>query len=184
MKMLLAGLERLPDSTAATVKASLGPEVVRAIEEASGVEWLSAELNLATTRAVHATLGPRAFARFFRALSGESFRGPLFRAIVEGAIAVFGLDPGSWTRLLPSGWGMVFRDLGRWEVQRSGDHVDLTLSSLPAPFLADRVWPESVAASLGGLVDLAKTEGGVEVVEVDAPRGKARFVMRWVARPV
>jgi hypothetical protein len=180
MKTVLAAVDALEPEGAPAVRERFGAAAVRAVEEASAVDWLAFDLNLALTRRIEEVLGRAGCHRFFRAHSDESFRSPVFRAIADGAIALFGLDPSSWARLVPSGWGLVFREVGRWSVERNEPgEVRLALSDLPPASVADDVWPASVAASLGAIIGLAKAEGGVHLTSVERGRQVARYTVAW-----
>jgi hypothetical protein len=184
MKGLLVHVGRLPPESAAAVLAHFGRDAARAVEESTGLEWLPLAENVRLTRAVHEALGQEASDRFFRAQLLQSFEGPLFRALVDGAIHLFGLEPASWARLVPSGWGLVFRDCGRWDVARAArGEVILTLADVPPACTVDAVWPRSVAASLGAIVDMAKAPGEATLAEFEAGAPALRVALRWSARP-
>jgi hypothetical protein len=183
MKSLLGSVGRLPPERAAAVLAHFGGEAARAVEESTGLEWLPLGDNVRLTRAVHEALEQEACDRFFRAQLLQSFEGPLFRALADGAIHLFGLDPMSWARLVPSGWGLVFRDCGRWDVAHAAPgEVLLTLADVPPACTVDAVWPRSVAASLSAIVDLAQARGEATLAGFEPGAPAMRVALRWSAR--
>ena len=184
MKTLVAGVDALPAADAAAVRARVGPAALAQIADSAGPEWLPLELNAALTRALHDALGVQRSAMFFRARLGEALRAPLFKAVHDGAVALFGLDPSSWLKLVPRGWELVFRGCGAWsKPQHTAPGVaEIELRELPPLMTSDRVWPVSVAASLSALVDAGKAQGAMELTGFDAKAGRASYVLRWSAK--
>jgi hypothetical protein len=180
MKTLFTTLAARAPEHVAAVRERFGADGVRAVEDASAVDWLDLGLNLALTRCIEEVLGRAACHRFFRAHTDEAFQTPVFRAIADGAIALFGLDPGSWARLVPSGWGLVFREVGRWTMVRNvAGEVRLELRDLPPASVADDVWPATVAASLGALIGLAKVDGAVRLTALEPRARVAHYTVAW-----
>lgn len=179
MKALLASIDGRPQGPA--VRGRLEPSVLSAIEESRGVEWLPLQWNLDLTRAIAAELGPEGTHAFFRDQLLESFRGPLLGLLVDSAVRVFGIDPASWARWVPRGWGLVFRDCGLWTVEadRVGRRVVLRCADLPEACAGDAVWLRSVASSFSAMVDFARARGGVALGAVDRAARAATFVMTW-----
>ncbi|HET9598015.1 MAG TPA: hypothetical protein VFP65_20675 [Anaeromyxobacteraceae bacterium] len=183
MKTVLAAVDALAPEQAPAVRERFGAAALRAVEDASAVEWLDLGLNLSLTRAIEEVLGRAGCHRLFRSQLDEALQTPVFRAIVDGAIALFGLDPSSWARFIPSGWGLVFREVGRWSVEHNAPgELQLALADLPPATVVDDVWPASVAASLGALVGLARAEGGVQLAAMDRGRRLARYTLAWTPR--
>ncbi len=178
MKSLLAALDRHPE--AAAVRRRLDPRLLAAVEESSGLEWQPLQWNLELTRAVREELGGEGTHAFFRHALLEAFGGPLLGFLVDCAVRVFGIDPASWARWVPRGWALVFRDCGTWSVAESAPgRVAFHFDGVPAACAADRIWLQSVASSLGAIVDLARARGGVELGAVDQAAGRATYVMTW-----
>ena len=137
-------------------------------------------LDLDVTHALERALGPEGKHRFFREHQLASFQSPLFRALVDSATAIFGLDPGSWARWIPRGWGIVFRDCGQWVVDRTDPgEVDLALLAPPPGCLDDEIWLRSLASSFSAFLVVAKTEGEFAFVRVDRARAAALYTLRW-----
>jgi len=179
MKSLLAALGEVAEVAA----AELDPVQRAAIEEASGLEWLPFEANLTLTRAIYHRLGEAEAGAFFRRHTVAALGGPLLRGIVDAAVRLFGLDPGSWARWVPRGWEQVFRRVGTWSVATiPAGEARLALEDLPASALLDGCWPGSVASSLGALCDLARCQGGARLT-VDAAHRRLEFQLRWQPKP-
>ena len=184
MKTLLASVDRLPAGRAAAIRGALGPETVRLVEDASGVEWLPLEANVRLSHALHAVLEPGEFDAFHRSHFLTACRGPLFGAILDGVVAMFGYDLDAWARFVPTGWSATFRECGRWSIApRASGVVEMVLRDLPARCVLDRVWPSSVAASLSALLDLGQADGAVDLLELRRRRAEAVYLLRWNLRP-
>jgi hypothetical protein len=180
MKSMLAAAGRLPGGGGAAAQALVPPALVAQIDQASGIDWLPIESNLAVTRALHQVLAPPAFHLFFRDFLLESFQGALLKAMVDAAVRVFGIDPGSWARWIPKGWGLIFKNAGAWTVVGAEKgQVAFQVDGLPEACLEDRVWLSSVASSLSAIVELARAKGGFDLTGVDRAARRATFTMRW-----
>lgn len=180
LRSIIEHIARLPEPTRSTVRAALDAATVAQIDASFGVDWLPLELEIGLTRAITRVLGPAEAHRFFLAHQLAAMQGPLFKTLLDSATALFGLDPGSWARWIPRAWNTVFRNCGRWEIERTGPgEVDLTLVELPPEGLADEVWLRSLASSFSALVPLAKREGEFAFDGVERGRSAARFRLRW-----
>ncbi|HTN53651.1 MAG TPA: hypothetical protein VML50_14675 [Anaeromyxobacter sp.] len=180
LKSLLTAVDAL--ACAPAVRAHVGAAVLGATEGASGIDWLPLEHDLAFTGAIYQVLPAAEADAFFRAHTSASFEGPLLRTMVDTAVRLFGLDPGSWARWVPKGWSMIFRGTGEWSVGaiRPGE-ARLGLAALPDEAIAHAHWLRSVARSLDALCDLARCTGGMELAAVDLAARRADFVLRWAA---
>jgi len=180
LKLVLAAADRTAQAQA--IRARVGPEVARAVEEATGTDWLPVAHDVALAGALEAVLGPEGLAGFNRLMMQDSLRGPLLRALVEMATHFLGLDAGAWAGWIPRGWGLMFKHCGRWSVVRRGSgEVVMTLTGLPPICAADAVWPVSVASALSAVLPAVGTVGTVSLESVDPAGGTAVYVMRWQA---
>jgi hypothetical protein len=183
LKLLLESAERQVHSAAVLERLDVGS--LGAIREASGLDWLPLEHDLALTRALYEGLGAAAAGRFFRAHTLGSFDGPVLRTMVHTAVRLFGLEPGAWARWVPKGWQLLFRGCGDWTVGEAGPgRVTLTLSAMPPACAEDPAWLRSVGSSLEALLDLARVRGVVELAPREAGAAEATFALRWSARGI
>jgi len=184
MRSLLAKIEQLPHFAKSAVRQGTGDSTIRQIAEAATSDWLPLSLNLRLTQQLHEALGPEGTRRFFHDHQLEAFGSATFRFLVDAATTLFGLDPGSWARWVPRGWGLVFRHCGEWVVERSAPGlVDFALVSPPDCCLGDEIWLQSLAWSLSAILDLAHVEGAFTFEGVDERRQAARFALRWRPPP-
>jgi hypothetical protein len=180
LRSILAHVGKLPESACSAILADLGPEALAQIEGAASSDWLAFAVDLDLTHAIGRTLDPAGQHRFFREHQLAAFHGPLFRALVDSASAIFGLDPGSWARWIPRGWGIVFRECGQWVVDRAErGAVDLALIAPPPGCLDDEVWLRSLASSFSAFLVLTRREGEFELSRVDRGRDAACYTLRW-----
>jgi len=177
---ILEHVDKLPEPDRRAVRAAVDPAVLAQIESAAVSDWLPFALDLALTHAVAGVLGAAGTHQFFLRQQLAASQSPLLKTLAESATAIFGLDPGSWTRWIPRGWSIIFRDCGSWEIERTGPgEVRLALVDLPARCLDDEVWLRSVASSFSSMLVVAKAEGEFALDGVDRARSAARYRLRW-----
>lgn len=179
MKSLLEAVARLPPRDAALVRDRLGPAAVAAIEDATSIDWLPAQMDLDLTLALHGALGEARFGRFFRQELARAFSGPLLKVIVEAALRVFHADAAAFAGWVGKGWPLLFRDCGSWIVERAGDgEAVVRIHDLPPAFVND-VWLRSVAHSLDAFWDLARARGAVTLTASDPHQRTATYRIAW-----
>jgi hypothetical protein len=170
----------LPELSRAAVLEAIGPRVLEEVEGSASSDWIPFQLDLELTHAIARVLGPLGTHRFFQQQQLASFEGPLFKALVDSATSLFGLDPGSWARWIPRGWGTVFRECGQWVIDLSEKGaVDLALVAPPPGCLDDEVWLASVAGSFSAFLVVARCEGEFALDRVDRARDAACYRLRW-----
>ncbi len=180
LRSLVEKVRELPAGPRAAVLDAIGAAALDEVEGSASSDWLPFELDLALTHAVAGVLGPEGTHQFFQQHQLASFQGPLFKALVDSATTIFGLDPGSWARWIPRGWGIVFRECGQWVVDRSEKGaVDLALVAPPPGSLEDELWLRSVASSFSAFLVVARSEGEFALDRVDRSRDAACYRLRW-----
>jgi hypothetical protein len=180
---MLEHVDALPEPARQAIRGALEPAALAQIETSASTDWLPFSLDLDLTHALARSLGSAGTHRFFHDHQRASFQGPLLKTIVDAATALFGLDPGSWVRWVPRGWSTVFRECGRWEIDRTAPgEVDLALVAPPAGCLEDDVWLRSLASSFSSMLAIAKASGEFVLDHVDGARGAACYRLRWRTR--
>lgn len=179
MRTFLEEVDRLPpDDTRAIRETSA--EWIPQIEAAGPITWIPVEANVDMTRAVASALGPRRTHDFFCDLSLKAYETPLMRGLIRSVVALVGHDPGRYLEWFQKGFGLVFRDVGTWDVsERSENHATLQGSRLPDALFSDDVWLDSVASSLHSLFRLAHCEGAVAARDKTRAGRTVTFRMMW-----
>lgn len=176
---------------AAEVRARLGDDHQTRIECAGPLVWLPLDADLELQRALDEVLGSARTREFALATLREYLATSILQTAVTTAVGLFGLNPGSFARLLPPAWGLLYRDCGRWSVSRSFDpdrqrarewrEVELRLEGLPPACVREDAWLSAVATVLHALLILCERPGEVELLERDergSPDGGAKVVFR------
>lgn len=182
MRMLLDQLEKHPAAGIEEVMHDLA-DVRRQIATAPVLGWLPGQVNIDTIDAITVRLGQPEGERFFQRLWprvwGES---PFMSSFVQGILRLH-RDPGAYVKQVGRGYPQVFRNFGRWTVERDGQQRALgRLEDVPAGcFAHDAAWLHYVAVSLVTLYDQAGHVGDARVIEADAGRGAAVFEFTWAA---
>jgi len=178
---------------AAEIRARLGDVHQTRIECAGPLAWLPIETDLQLQSALDEVLGAERTREFLLANLRELMAASLVQNLVTTVVGLFGLDPGSFARLLPPTWGLLYRTTGRWRVVRrelaplgrDGDwrEVDLQLVDLPSACVDNEAWVAAVATVHHALLVVCGREGEVELVE-RRPTAPAELVYRlaWQTR--
>lgn len=160
------------------IREQLGDAHQTSIECAGPLVWLPIDADLALQRALAEVLGPARTRDFVLANLRQIMAGSLMQNLIQTAVGLFGLDPGSFARLLPPAWGLLYRDCGQWSLTRSLDpdrqrarewrEVELRLSGLPRACASEDAWLAAVATVQHALLILcgrADDEGEVELLD-------------------
>lgn len=157
---------------AAELREHLGDTHQTRIECAGPLAWLPIETDLALQQALDAVLGAERTREFLLANLREFMATAIVQNIVATAVGLFGLNPGSFARLLPPAWGLLYRDAGRWSVNRSEispgrewQEVELRLIGLPSACASEDAWLTAVATVHHALLILCGRIGEVELLE-------------------
>lgn len=179
---------------AAEIRERLGDVHQTRIECAGPLAWLPIETDLALQRALDAVLGVERTREFLLANLREFMAASLMQNLVATAVGLFGLDPGSFARLLPPAWGLLYRETGRWSVVRRDvsplatersdwREVELRLSDLPSACAGEHAWLTAVATVHHALLILCGREGEVELCEHDLETpSEVVFRLAWKTR--
>lgn len=180
MKNLFAALEaigRLADVEAAD------PALLREVASAPRLSWLPVALNVRTVEAVVSSVGEeRGFALLAECVFRQ-FGTPLWKNFIGGAMRLLGAEPGALGSWLPEAFSLVFRDCGRFSIERSGEHeLTLRVDDLPPALAAQRRWLRSLATGTTPLFTLCGVSGSARLDEVSLTERRARFVLTWKPR--
>lgn len=102
------------------------------------------------------------------------------RGLVSTIVAVVGHDPARYLDWMQKGFGLLFRDFGRWTIlERERMHAVIEVVGLPQECFTDDIWLDSVSSSFYALFTISMREGAVNVRERDPASGRARFRLTW-----
>jgi hypothetical protein len=180
MKGLLASIERLPAEESSRVRALVPGALTAAVADATSIDWLPLDMNLAVTRAIHGGLGDARFYGFFRDQLVEAFSGPLLSVVLDAALRVFRADAASFAAWVGRGWPLIFRECGAWKVECAGEGMArLRIEALPAACAEDEIWLRSVAHSIDAFWVLARTDGSCTYSGRDLAGAAATYELSW-----
>ncbi len=185
LRSMLAGLESL-GGDGIKIRRALADTSLTAIECAGALVWLPVELHLELSHCMSKELGRDQFRRLVQDAMRRAYLESSGHRLVHMAMRMFGLDPGSLARFLPSIYGALFRACGEWTVERLGRSAEgdeaiatLVLDGLPAVCVGDEIWRDGLASCVFSLLVLADADGEVEVDAVGLEQGWVRFRMSW-----
>ncbi len=189
-------LDRSDELVPGSLRERLGDAELTAIECAGPLVWLPVTIDLAVQRALADGLGPEPASELLRVGLRQVRASTPIRMIVQTAIGLFGVNPGSLARVVPNAWNLLYRECGHWNVERSeaelADRVGpdrdreivLRLADLPQACADEPAWLEAVATILHALLIFCDAEGQVELIAREArtgpaPRSSAVFRLHW-----
>jgi hypothetical protein len=185
MRNALVGLERL-GGDGAKIRSALDDATLTTVECAGPLAWLPIRVNLELSHCVAEVLGEERFESFVQELMRRTYTESTVHRLIHAAIGLLGFDPGSFARLVPHAYGLLFRACGAWRVERVGEAFDgdeavstLILEQLPQECVRDRIWIKSVGCSLYALLVVAEADGRVELDSVDEESRSVRFRLSW-----
>ncbi|MFV8752009.1 hypothetical protein ACNOYE_15795 [Nannocystaceae bacterium ST9] len=188
-------LDRADELVPGSMRGHLADAELTAIECAGPLVWLPITIDLALQRALAELLGPERASELLRASLRQVWASTPIRAIIQTAVGLLGVNPGSLARLVPNAWNLLYRECGRWSVERPetelaeaarGREILLRLAELPQACADEPAWLEAVATILHALLILCDAEGEVELIAREArtgtsPRSSALFRLQWRA---
>jgi hypothetical protein len=180
MKNVFAALD---EQSHLPVLAREAPELAREVGAARRMSWLPIACNVRLVEAAAACFGEE---RGLEILSGcvfAQFETPLWRGFVGSAVRLLGREPASLGRWIPQAFSLVFRDCGRWSVEKgTGQELRVSVRELPEPLVAHRLWLRSLAIGMLPLFTLCGNDGESALVQVDARARCASYRLRWKPR--
>jgi hypothetical protein len=159
------------------VRAELKPESLEEIENAWAASWLPIRLDVELTEAFFRLAGTARGCEAMRRNLAGTFDQPILRPLVEGALRLLGRHPGKLLRWSPRVWSLLFRDLGRLEVEIEAGHAAVLMLDLPPEVAGSREYLLGSAAAIAAVFDLTGYEGTCELREHG--KGRARFELGW-----
>lgn len=174
----LAGLAQLGPELERQILKHLNAADRQAIVDAPRAGWLPLEFDVQLTDAVVEVGGLDTMMKWSNATMMQSFSGPLLRPVIDGAVRVFGLNPGSLLRLAPRVWHHVFRDCGELHLTGSfPGFAGLHLVDAAPELTRSSNYLKGIASSLEALFTVCQREGTIRLLPVE--QSLVVFECRW-----
>lgn len=160
------------------IRARLRPETLRAIESATRLDWMPFAVDLEVVEAVHAEGGEAGTREWSRRALLRTARAPLLKPLVDGAVRLFGLEPGGVLRFAPRVWGTIFRHCGEMEVTAGEREARVSLLRLPPP-VRHHPFLVSIAGAVEAVCEICRVTGQVDFEPREPGSDRADFSLRW-----
>lgn len=172
-------LDVFRDGTRAEVRARLPPDTLKALFEGARVGWVPVAHDGLYVDAVVDVLGREQARAAWRSFTAQMLtKTPLHRTIFEGAARLFGLDVGSFVRVIPLAYRQSFRDFAELEVEREPGRARVTMYDFAPEALAHPYYFDQFHGVFLGLFDLAKAEPDLDY-RPDPDAGRLEAIFRW-----
>jgi hypothetical protein len=174
----VASLGKLGPDEGEAVRDALPEDVYRRALEVSRVEWVDVAVDVLITEAVESALGHEAMLRWSRRAIQAARDTPLLGPMFEGGLALFGVQPAAFLKLLPRGWGHVYKNCGEVSVTRSGKgYATIQWSGVPEVIAQSDAYLAGVGASFEALLQITEVSCTV-THEVTAPN-RVLYEAKW-----
>lgn len=177
LKVVLSGIERLPEDVRKGVLSSVPPEVVETTHEGLSIDWVSAHDYHMLINPVYKHLGPEGFRKFYTAVYVQLAELPILGAITHTALRLGASTPLGLAKYAPPAWKLLSKGMGRLELT----HPVLELQELrcvgyPTYLGPPDLFAHAFAGTFDGFYVLCRQRGRVEMVDFDAKHGNVVFV--------
>lgn len=171
VKENVASLSLLGSDLEAKIRDRLSPATLRRVEESTRLDWLPLEMDLELTETVSTVAGRDAFLRWSRTTMGNSLQGTFLGPLVDGAVAIFGLQPTGILKVATRGWNLIFRGCGtlRYRSDARGE-CELHNHSAAKIMADNKLYLDGIAASLCAIFDVCRVTGVAEATRPETDR--------------
>jgi hypothetical protein len=115
-KLAIQGVNRLPETVRARVRAAIGEALLARVRQASTVAWLPGDDHLAVLRAIEQELGTTRTREFWRDRMMQAFESSIVKSLLGGVLRIFEPSPFTVLRASPRIYNWVARGAGVHEV--------------------------------------------------------------------
>src|SRR5690606_7911229 len=126
----LAALPKFAPDADARVRALVPAEVLHEIESSAPSAYLPLAVDAHLVEGIVSGLGEHDAERFWRGFVVEHVRTPGLKPLIDTAVRLFGVSPGTFFWALTKGLDQSYRDFGDRALDRSATHARFTLSSV------------------------------------------------------
>jgi len=179
----LAALRNAEATFSQPVFDDLGAAYVDAIDARSRLAWMPLEEDARFNEVVLNHHSVDGVVRMVKDATLRNFEGKLFGPMVQGAVRLFGRDPGRYLTWMPKGWSNVYRNAGRVVVDNDSERreVNVEFHDLPLAFFTPG-YPEGFIGAFGAFFVITGTDGEFELTRRDVDDGVLQYVGRWSPR--
>ncbi len=158
------------------VRAVLPREVMRRIDEAGLLSWISVLENRFVLEALWKVAGPEQSLDVLADFTGSFLRSPYLRGYFETAQS----SVEALYYAAEVAWELVYRDVGHVEViDSSSNHATIRLEEIDPDVFASPEYVCSFAAFLVGLLRPSEVSGEVEIDKVESETRTVQYTVRW-----
>jgi hypothetical protein len=178
-KDFLAFLESEHPGSLGLLRQREPPEVIGAIEGAARTDWIDIDINGVHVTEIVQLLGPERARHAWRKYTSTSLiRSPAIKALVDGAVRLFGLSIRSLVRMSPFFFQQSFRDCGDLEITWGEREAKLSLVDIPAELARFPAYAVLFEGVFQGFYDIVQMTPQLDYrPDLAARRIEARF--RW-----
>jgi hypothetical protein len=179
LKEDLEALRVLGPAGEASARARLRPQTLRAVEEATRVDFLPVALKAEMAEAVFAEggeVGARTWAREALLLSLKGFFRPLLQVI---AVVTDPTPTAILRRTFPRGWLATYRGCGDFRVEEPAPgRTRLVLRGVP-PALRIRSYLTAVCGTFEAVWEVSRYTGQIRLERWGPAEDEASWIMEW-----
>ncbi len=177
----LLELESCGVELAARMRGRVAESTLLAVTDSSTVAWLPVEHDIEISRAVLDVVGVAGLRTWSMDAMARSAEGPLIRPLVEGAGKLFGVTPHALFRILPRGYGLVYRDCGENVYEQTGEASGVvTQTGIPSLFF-EHSYLEGMAGAFQAFPRIFQCDAVVTLKAFPAKQ-MAVFEVAWEPR--
>ncbi len=180
---LLKAAGRLAPEQNAVIRTAVGPDALREIESALGVQWLSMDIHMRVSDAIRSVVGPDGNVRLWTETMVDIWQRPLLHGFVEMSENIFGATPAAMFRQSQRIVPHLTRNVLtlRYEA-RSDREGSFVFRDYPAKRYSLICFLEGLQGALAALLVIFHVEGEVRIARYDEATGSAEYAVRWTPR--
>jgi hypothetical protein len=169
----LAVLRTLPTTAQNAIRQKAGEQLMRRLETANAMDWLTPAEFVTFNRAVFQTLNHDAFTTFWREAAARNRTSPIIRGVLKFLVATVGVSPASLLKSLPNAMSLTSENCGKLSIRETGkaNCTELLMEEMPSVLLSEPAYLEAMRGGLYSIFDMVKIRGDVDL-KVN-PQGKS-----------
>jgi hypothetical protein len=180
VKALIRAVNALPIEDARLVRAALPPGTLARIDDTTGMDWMPLHLFIDVARAISAVLPTERNRAFWRSYGRQVYEMPLLAPALRSAMRLLALSPQRIFHLIPRGYDLVYRDMGRVYVDDLDAHrVRLRYVDLPEAYLREPCWAVGTVCTLEAVLELTGLNGEVTLSSLAPEKQEGTVLITW-----